>query len=260
MSFLRCLQAPWSWTKPPQAFASLRSPRPPQSALKTSSSFFLHLLPLIWHSPRAPVQTGPSHMPLAVRPFPRPHADSRHTNTATVKGGADKTQSKVLMDGRSGSGGQGRTHSSLFLCSVSRHRLLGRALLFPWPCGNPHRAPHSRTLVKVFPSFVAEVYLNSPSAFSPSPSLPPPLPPLRSDVIWYSERMWPTDPIMHYPTSPSPPFHFQVYISISLPSLLLSLHEKQSLFSASLNSGSITLLNSCICPKAGLDAIKQKNS
>lgn len=47
-----------------------------------------------------------------------------------------------------------------------------------------------------------------------------PLPPLlRNDVIWYSGRMWPTDPKMHYPTSPSPPFHFQVYISINPPLL-----------------------------------------
>lgn len=41
----------------------------------------------------------------------------------------------------------------------------------PMRCGNPHRAPHNRTLVKVSSSFVAEVYLNSTSAFSPS--LPP---------------------------------------------------------------------------------------
>lgn len=99
--------------------------------------------------------------------------------------------------------------------------LFSLTALSPWMyssvpvcCGNPRRASRNTTLVKVSSSFVAEVYLNSTSAFSLS------LPPLlRSDVIWYSERMWPTDPKMHYPMSPSPPFHFQVYISISPPSL-----------------------------------------
>lgn len=120
--------------------------------------------------PRAPVQT---HASTHGQPFPG-HPQTGDTQTpATVKS-TDETQSKALMDGRSGSRGQGRSPSPPLLCLVCL------TALSPWTyssvpvrCGNPHRAPHNRTLVKVSLSSVAGVYLSSISLL-PLPSSPPP--------------------------------------------------------------------------------------
>lgn len=136
MSFLCCLQAPdLNQTTPgKRTYHSYNSPsahliRPPLSALKTSSSFFLYLLLLIWHSLGLQYKHAPPTC-LWRSGLPWPHADRRHTNTATVKS-TDKTQSKALIDGRSGSRGQGCTHTPLFLCLVSQHCLPGRIHLCP---------------------------------------------------------------------------------------------------------------------------------
>lgn len=94
--------------------------RRPPSALKTSSSFSLHLLPLIWHSPGLQNK----YTPPTCFQRPRPHADRRHTDAAIPKN-TDKTKSKALMDGRSSGRGQGCIHPPFFPCLVSQHCLHG---------------------------------------------------------------------------------------------------------------------------------------
>lgn len=149
MSLFRAAFRPQTWTEPPggSTHVTVTTLRPPLSALKSSSLVFLYLLPLIGHSLGLQYKHAP---PTCLRRsgFLWPHADRRHTNTATAKS-TDKTQSAALMDGRPGSRGQGGTHPSLFLCLVSQRRLLGCSHLCPalWkPSKGPRQKNTGKTL------------------------------------------------------------------------------------------------------------------
>lgn len=114
---------PRTWTKPRGSVHFIVTTVPGLTsciALKTSSSFPLHLLPLIWHSPGLQYKYTP---PTCFR-RPRPHADRRHTDTAIPKT-TDKTKSKALTDGRSSGRGQGCIHSPFSPCLVPQRCLRG---------------------------------------------------------------------------------------------------------------------------------------
>lgn len=111
--------------------------------LRSCQAFFLYLLLLMGH----PLGLQHKHAPptcLRRAGFSWPHADRRHTNTATVRS-RDRTQSKALMDGQSISRGQGRTRLPLFVCLVSQLCLTGRIHLCPCIVETligPHTAEH----------------------------------------------------------------------------------------------------------------------